>query len=84
MLSAKHGFFLIEFYKKFIKKTKNKKKVIDFMCMVDDFSDSYIPKKRDVKAVRENLKLFINLEVIIKFLRSPFFYGRYFKGCGAI
>ena len=29
---------------------------MDFMCMMDDFSDSYIPKKREVKAVRENLK----------------------------
>ena len=39
-----------------IKKAINKKKVIDFMCIMDDFSDSYLPKKREVKAVRENLK----------------------------
>ena len=30
VLSAKHGFFLIEFYKKFIKKPRNKKKVMDY------------------------------------------------------
>lgn len=39
-----------------IKKAINKKKVMDFMCIMDDFSDSCSLKKHKVKAVSDNLK----------------------------